>query len=113
MRKDLADIFCTSADGVRGKKAVDWKLVDYIAPPSKFNDLIDERVSKVRSTVKLRDGKEGIKLISLNRNITNEGIQYDTVKAEINRDSRIANIHIIGPTVEAVSYTHLTLPTKA
>lgn len=102
VRKDLADIFCTNADGVRGKKAVDWKLVDYIAPPSKFNDLIDERVSKVRSTVKLRDGKEGIKLKSLNRNITNEGIQYDTVKAEINRDSRIANIHIIGPTAEDV-----------
>ena len=102
VRKDLEDIFCTNADGVRGKKAVDWKLVDYIAPPSKFNDLIDERVSKVRSTVKLRDGKEGIKLKSLNRNITNEGIQYDTVKAEINRDSRIANIHIIGPTAEDV-----------
>ena len=102
VRKDLADIFCTNADGVRGKKAVDWKLVDYIAPPSKFNDLIDERVSKVSSTVKLRDGKEGIKLKSLNRNITNEGIQYDTVKAEINRDSRIANIHIIGPTAEDV-----------
>ena len=102
VRKDLADIFCTNADGVRGKKAVDWKLVDYIAPPSKFNDLIDERVSKVRSTVKLRDGKEGIKLKSLNRNITNEGIQYDTVKAEINRDSRIANIHVIGPTAEDV-----------
>ena len=102
VRKDLADIFCTNADGVRGKKAVDWKLVDYIAPPSKFNDLIDERVSKVRSTVKLRDGKEGIKLKSLNRNITNEGIQYDTVKAEINRDSRIANIHIIGPTAEDI-----------
>ncbi len=102
VRKDLADIFCTNADGVRGKKAVDWKLVDYIAPPSKFNDLIDERVSKVRSTVKLRDGKEGIKLKSLNRNITNEGIKYDTVKAEINRDSRIANIHIIGPTAEDV-----------
>ena len=102
VRKDLADIFCTNADGVRGKKAVDWKLVDYIAPPSKFNDLIDERVSEVKSTVKLRDGKEGIKLKSLNRNITNEGIQYDTVKAEINRDNRIANIHIIGPTAEDV-----------
>ena len=102
VRKDLADIFCTNADGVRGKKAVDWKLVDYIAPPSKFNDLIDERVSKVKSTVKLRNGKEGIKLKSLNRNITNEGIKYDTVKAEINRDSRIANIHIIGPTAEDV-----------
>ena len=98
VRKDLADIFCTNADGIRGKKAVDWKLVDYIAPPSKFADLIDERVKKITSTVKLRDGKEGIKLNKLNRNITNEGINYDCLNANINREDRIANIHIIGPT---------------
>lgn len=98
VRKDLADIFCTNADGIRGKKAVDWKLVDYIAPPSKFADLIDERVKKITSTVKLRDGKEGIKLNKLNRNITNEGINYDSLNAKINREDRIANIHIIGPT---------------
>ncbi len=98
VRKDLADIFCTNADGIRGKKAVDWKLVDYIAPPSKFADLIDERVKKITSTVKLRDGKEGIKLNKLNRNITNEGINYDCLNAKINREDRIANIHIIGPT---------------
>jgi len=97
VRKDIADIFCTNADGVRGKKAVDWKLVDYIAPPSKFDDLINERVSKVTSSVKLRNGEEGIKLKALNRNITNEGIEYDFIKAKINREDRIANIHIIGP----------------
>jgi len=97
VRKDIADIFCTNADGVRGKKAVDWKLVDYIAPPSKFDDLINERVSKVTASVKLRNGENGIKLKALNRNITNEGIDYDTIKARINREDRIANIHIIGP----------------
>ena len=97
VRKDIADIFCTNADGVRGKKAVDWKLVDYIAPPSKFDDLINERVSKVTASVKLRNGENGIKLKALNRNITNEGIDYDTIKAKINREDRIANIHIIGP----------------
>ena len=97
VRKDIADIFCTNADGVRGKKAVDWKLVDYIAPPSKFDDLINERVSKVTASVKLRNGENGIKLKGLNRNITNEGIDYDTIKARINREDRIANIHIIGP----------------
>lgn len=97
VRKDIADIFCTNADGVRGKKAVDWKLVDYIAPPSKFDDLINERVSKVTASVKLRNGENGIKLKGLNRNIKNEGIDYDTIKARINREDRIANIHIIGP----------------
>ena len=97
VRKDLADIFCTNADGVRGKKAVDWKLVDFIAPPSKFNDLIEDRVSEMTKKVKLRDGKEGIKLNKLNRSITNEGINYDFLKAKINREDRIANIHIMGP----------------
>ena len=52
VRKDIADIFCTNADGVRGKKALDWNLVDHIAPPSKFNSLIDERVSFLESKVK-------------------------------------------------------------
>ena len=97
VRKDLADIFCTNADGIRGKKAVDWKLVDFIAPPSKFNDLIEDRVSEMTKKVKLRDGKEGIKLNKLNRSITNEGINYDFLKAKINREDRIANIHIMGP----------------
>ena len=87
VRKDIADIFCTNADGVRGKKAVDWKLVDYIAPPSKFNELINERVSKVSSSVKLRNGDVGIKLNPLNRKITNEGIDYDCIKAKINREN--------------------------
>ena len=54
MRKDLADIFCTNADGVRGKKSLDWNLVDYIAPPSKFKELINERVLEVAKLVKLR-----------------------------------------------------------
>ena len=102
VRKDIADIFCTNADGVRGKKAVDWKLVDYIAPPSKFNELINERVSKVTSSVKLRNGDVGIKLNPLNRKITNEGIDYDCIKAKINREDRIANIHIIGPNSDDV-----------
>ena len=102
VRKDLADIFCTNADGIRGKKAVDWKLVDFIAPPSKFEGLIDERVQKMSNTVKFRDGKEGIKLNKLNRNITNEGISYDCLNAKINREGRIANINIIGPTSDDV-----------
>ena len=71
VRRDIADIFCTNADGVRGKKALDWNLVDYIAPPSKFSDLINERVANLSKTVKHRNGKKGIKLNSLKRKIGN------------------------------------------
>ena len=97
MRKDLADIFCTNADGVRGKKSLDWNLVDYIAPPSKFKELINERVLQVAKLVKLRKGEEGVKLDKLNRKITENSICYETISCLINRESRLAEINIIGP----------------
>ena len=100
VRKDLADIFCTNADGIRGKKAIEWKLVDYIAPPSKFDTLIDDRVSNLSNTVKLRNGSKGVILSKLHRTINDIGINYETVSSKVDKVSRIANIHILGPKVD-------------
>ena len=97
VRKDIADIFCTNADGVRGKKALDWNLVDHIAPPSKFNSLIDERVSFLESKVKLRNGNTGITLNNIKRTITDKNINYETISCILNKDSRVAEIKIHGP----------------
>ena len=97
VRKDIADIFCTNADGVRGKKALDWNLVDHIAPPSKFNSLIDERVSFLESKVKLRSGSTGITLNNIKRTITDKNINYETISCILNKDSRVAEIKIHGP----------------
>ena len=97
VRKDIADIFCTNADGVRGKKALDWNLVDHIAPPSKFNSLIDERVSFLESKVKLRNGSTGITLNNIKRTITDKNINYETISCILNKDSRVAVIKIHGP----------------
>ena len=97
VRKDIADIFCTNADGVRGKKALDWNLVDHIAPPSKFNSLIDERVSFLESKVKLRNGSTGITLNNIKRTITDKNINYETISCTLNKDSRVAEIKIHGP----------------
>ena len=97
VRKDIADIFCTNADGVRGKKALDWNLVDHIAPPSKFNSLIDERVSFLESKVKLRNGSTGITLNNIKRTITDKNINYETITCILNKDSRVAEIKIHGP----------------
>ena len=97
VRKDIADIFCTNADGVRGKKALDWNLVDHIAPPSKFNSLIDERVSFLESKVKLRNGSAGITLNNIKRTITDKNINYETISCILNKDSRVAKIKIHGP----------------
>ncbi len=97
IRRDLADIFCTNADGIRGKKALDWNLVDFIAPPSKFDDLIDQRVKEVAKTVKLRNGKEGVKLKKLRKNVSSNSICYETISCDFDRIKRIANIYIKGP----------------
>tara|TARA_B100002052_G_scaffold62347_1_gene55449 strand:- start:1008 stop:2669 length:1662 start_codon:yes stop_codon:yes gene_type:complete len=97
VRKDIADIFCTNADGVRGKKALDWNLVDHIAPPSKFNSVIDERVSFLESKVKLRNGSTGITLNNIKRTITDKNINYETISCILNKDSRVAEIKIHGP----------------
>lgn len=97
VRRDIADIFCTNADGVRGKKALEWNLVDYIAPPSKFSDLINERVSEISKTVKYRNGTKGIKLNSLKRKISKESIVYETISCNFNRNNRTAEINIKGP----------------
>ena len=97
VRKDIADIFCTNADGVRGKKALNWNLVDHIAPPSKFNSLIDERVSFLESKVKLRNGSTGITLNNIKRTITDKNINYETISCILNKDSRVAEIKIHGP----------------
>ena len=97
VRKDIADIFCTNADGVRGKKALNWNLVDHIAPPSKFNSLIDERVSFLESKVKLRNGSTGITLNNIKRTITDKNINYETISCILNKDSKVAEIKIHGP----------------
>ncbi len=97
VRRDIADIFCTNPDGVRGKKALEWNLVDYIAPPSKFSDLINERVTEISKTVKYRNGTKGIKLNSLIRKISEESIVYETISCNFNRNNRTAEINIKGP----------------
>ena len=97
VRKDIADMFCTNADGVRGKKAIEWNLVDYIAPPSQFSDLIEKRADKLCEEVKLRNGNNGISLSKLNCSIKDNKIEYDTISCSLNRNDRTAEIIINGP----------------
>ena len=95
VRKDIADIFCTNADGVR-KKSTRLEFSRSIAPPSKFNSLIDERVLFLESKVKLRNGSTGINLNNIKRTITDKNINYETISCILNKDNRVAEIKIQG-----------------
>ena len=97
VRRDIADLFCTNADGIRGKKALEWNLVDYIEPPSKFSSLIQTRTLELAKQVKLRNGVKGMKLRPLNREVSDNFIHYDNITVNFDRKNKLANIKILGP----------------
>jgi benzoyl-CoA-dihydrodiol lyase len=101
VRRDLADIFSTTAEGVRGKRAVDWNLVDGVFPRSKFQEKVLERARILADGAKsgLKSGKrEGVKLPALSVEVGASGRKYSSVDLSWNNDTRIAELTIHGPT---------------
>jgi benzoyl-CoA-dihydrodiol lyase len=93
VRRDLADLFCTTAEGVRADRAKEWKLVDAIAPPNRFGALVKERA---RALAKPR-GSGGIALTPLRRLIGASGYRYDHVEVTIDRAARTTTIAVTAP----------------
>ena len=92
VRRDLADVFCTTEEGVKGKRAVEWRLVDEVVPNSKFDD--DGAPSGPRNSPPSRDrpaGAKGIALTPLKRERTANGADYSAVSVEF--DARRAARH--------------------
>ena len=96
VRRDRADIFCSTEEGARGRRALDWRLVDEVVPPSKFDDAVD---AKVRETIggDRNSGETGIPLGPLDRTIEADRLSYSTLGVEIDRSARLATITIAGP----------------
>jgi benzoyl-CoA-dihydrodiol lyase len=93
VRRDLADLFCTTAEGVRADRARDWRLVDAIAPPNRFGALVNERA---QALAKPR-GNGGIVLTRLRRMINASSYRYDHVEVTIDRVARTATITVTAP----------------
>jgi len=95
VRRDHADFFCTTAEGVRGKRARDWRLVDKLIPPSK----LAEETKKIAQEVaaKRNGGAKGIALPAIERTIDGDTIRYGTLSVEIDRERRAAHLRINGP----------------
>ncbi len=105
VRRDRADIFCSIEEGVKGKRAVDWRLVDEVIPNSKFDETVDERAREFAANSTKADVEKGIKLTPLNRTIDDKGVHYDLVEVEVDRDARKATITLAGPEADAPSST--------
>jgi benzoyl-CoA-dihydrodiol lyase len=98
VRRDLADAFCTVEEGVKGARAVKWRLVDQAVPNSKFDAAVKEAAAKLASASDRPGGDaRGIALTPLNRKIEADAVTYSCVKVEMDRGARRAIIAIQGP----------------
>ena len=98
VRHDLADIFCTTTEGVRGKKAKDWRLVDDIVKPAQFADKVQERaLALAAQSDRPADGK-GVALPPLQRTLDADAITYAHVSVAIDRAKRLATFTVKAPT---------------
>jgi benzoyl-CoA-dihydrodiol lyase len=97
VRRDHADYFCTIEEGIKGKRAVQWRLVDEIVPNSKLEARVAERTKEFAAASKRNGNGKGIALSPLNRTINDNGLRYGFVSVDIDRDSRIATISIQAP----------------
>ena len=97
VRRDHADFFCTTAEGVRGKRARDWRLVDRLVPASRLTDETRELAGDVAGkSDRPRDAK-GIVLPMVERRIEGDTIRYGTLAVEIDRERRAARLRFDGP----------------
>jgi benzoyl-CoA-dihydrodiol lyase len=99
VRRDLADVLCTTTEGVRGQRALDWGLVDALAKPADFARAVRERAAALAADVldASTAGASGIALTPLRRTIEADAYRYETVEVEIDRAARVANIVVRAP----------------
>ena len=98
VRRDLADIFCTTSEGVRADRAKDWKLIDAYAKPQQFSALLATEIKALRTQSARSAGSTGIELLPLSLKIDDKGYHYSHVDAQVDRTSRIATITVKAPT---------------
>ena len=97
VRRDHADYFCTIEEGIKGKRAVQWRLVDEIVPNSKLEAKVAERAMEFAAASRRNGNGKGISLTPLTRSIDDDSIRYGLVSVDIDRAQRIATISIKAP----------------
>jgi len=106
VRRDRADVFCSTEEGVKGQRAVDWRLVDEIVANSKFDAMVQDRAREFAAASDRPQVEQGIRLGPLDRQFGEDGsIVYSTVEVSIDRPGRKATISIL-------SLIHISEPTR-
>jgi len=97
VRRDLADLFCTSADGVRADRAKQWGLIDDAATPNRFSELVRQRAEALAEGSPRPTDAQGIRLGPLERTADEAGLRYGHVEVSLDRSNRRATITVRSP----------------
>src|SRR5216684_727104 len=97
VRRDHADFFCTTAEGVRGKRAQQWRLVDRLIPPSKLADETKKIAREIAAKSPRPKDAKGIALPAIERTIEGDTLRYPHLIVEIDRERRAAHFRLNGP----------------
>src|ERR1700723_1263357 len=97
VRRDHADVFCTTEEGIKGKRAVEWRRGDEVIPGSKFDDTILARSKEFAAKSRRNGTGEGIKLVALAREFTADAVEYGSLTVSFDRSARIATVTLRGP----------------
>ena len=97
VRRDHADYFCTVAEGMRGKRAEQWKLIDELVPRSKFSETVEKRALEISEKSSRPLGEKGIELTDLFKELDKDRIMYENISISLDRQSGIVYLTIKGP----------------
>ena len=97
VRRDLADVFCTLEEGIKGQRAKQWRLVDEAVPLSKFDECVTAKVEALSSHNPGSTDIKGVSLKPITREIGDNEITYSTLTASIDRNRKVVTITIAGP----------------
>ena len=101
VRRDLADYFSTRPEGLGGRKAVQWRLVDEAVPRAKWQETVAERAVELAERSSRPSGAPGIELTPLARTRTDDDVSYRYVAAKLDRERGVAEITVSGPDTDA------------
>jgi benzoyl-CoA-dihydrodiol lyase len=97
VRKDRADVFATRSEGIRGKQAVEWRLVDEVIPKRKWDETVAERAAEAVARSGRPADAQGVDLPPLQRDESPDGIRYQHVEARYDRAAGLVEITVLGP----------------
>ncbi len=103
VRRDLADFFGTVAEGIKGKRAVEWRLVDAVYPTSQFRERVQKRAAELAAISDRPAAGPGIVLGPLAPHVSADAVRYSAVSLEIDRDKRLATLTVRGPDADEPS----------